>query len=203
MGSCECIAAPYFLFLREQRKLNVDTLPKTLTEATKVLSHRWRSLLNEERQRFESMHEEAKITYAGEMQVFQERLEEFYKSNPSLIPNPSLNAPKGKKFKSEKKPRLPKLYNKVVSIDPEETPYGAKYRYYYVLTYLPDLQWCHLCPMITRGKFEESMRDKFVLVNEDDESEIDVSATLCKLVKAKAMRRTQDADKEEWVIDFE
>ena len=186
----------------EQRKANADGLPKSVTEANKILSQKWRALPIDERQQYEAIHEKSKTEYKIEMQVFNAKLEEFFKNNPSLMPEASSMTSKSKKYKGEKKQRQPKLFNKVVSIDPDDTPYGDKYKYYYVLTYLPDLQWCHLCPMTTRGKFEESGRDKYVLVNEDEESEIDLTAAACSLVKARAMRRTQDADKEEWDIEL-
>ena len=135
------------------------------------------------------------------MKTYETEISDFYKRYPSLVPE----ADNAKKSKKEKQPRPPKkLFNKVVKVNPEDTPYSDKYKYYYVLTYLPDLQWCHICPMKVRGKFCDTGRDKYVLVNEDEESEIDLSAVLCKIVKARAKRRTQDADKEEWdIIDEE
>ena len=46
-------------------------------------------------------------------------------------------------------PPLPELYNRVVRIAGEDA-----YRYWYVLTFLPDLQWCHAAPLTQRGVFE-------------------------------------------------
>ena len=42
----------------------------------------------------------------------------------------------------------PKLFNRVVRIEGE-----TDYEYFYVLTYLPDLQWCHVGPLEKRGVF--------------------------------------------------
>ena len=42
----------------------------------------------------------------------------------------------------------PKLFNRVVQIDGEDD-----YDFWYVLTYLPDLQWCHVAPLEKRGTF--------------------------------------------------
>lgn len=46
-------------------------------------------------------------------------------------------------------PERPELFNRVVRIDGEDA-----YEYWYVLTYLPDLQWCHVAPLERRGEFE-------------------------------------------------
>ena len=43
----------------------------------------------------------------------------------------------------------PKLFNRVVRIEGE-----TDYEYFYVLTYLPDLQWCHVAPLEQRGVFD-------------------------------------------------
>ena len=44
------------------------------------------------------------------------------------------------------KPPPSPFYNRVVQIDGEDD-----YEYWYVLTYLPDLQWCHVAPLERRG----------------------------------------------------
>jgi hypothetical protein len=49
------------------------------------------------------------------------------------------------------------LFNKVVARKSEEGE-GTDRKYYYVLTYLPDLQWCHLAPMYKSGVFGEKAK---------------------------------------------
>ena len=93
-----------------------------------------------------------------------------------------------------------KLYNQVVRIDGES---GA-YEYWFVLTYLPDLQWCHVAPLEKRGTFgakhgASAGRPKWMLVAEEHGGEIDVGAGRCHIVQAKEMRSTKEnADEEEW-----
>ncbi|GBG25086.1 High mobility group protein [Hondaea fermentalgiana] len=78
--------------------------------------------------------------------------------------------------------------------------------YFFVLTYIPDLFWARLAPMQQSGVFEDSEakyakhrgRSKWVLVPEGQAQEIDVSAQRCVLVKSCAVKRTADADNEEW-----
>lgn len=185
----------YFIFLKEQREKLADSLPKNVTETSKIISEMWRELTAEDKLPYEKEQLKAKKVHQAVVKQYEKNMVEFYRVHPEFAPKTPAAR---KKEKKEKKPK--KMFNKVVKLDPTSTPYGDEYKYYYVLTYLPDLQWCHLCPVITKGKFEESDREKYVLVNEEEGKEIDVSATLCTIVKAKAMRRTTDADKEEWDI---
>ena len=79
----------------------------------------------------------------------------------------------------------PKLFNRVVAIKGEES-----YTYWYVLTYLPDLQWCHVAPLEQRGLFESNKgpsagRAKWMLVNEEQGGEIDVGAGRCVVMEAR------------------
>jgi hypothetical protein len=75
----------------------------------------------------------------------------------------------------------------------------------YVLTYIPDLKWCHLGPLYNYGTFgpekpKSEGRTRWRLVDEKLGKELDISASFCIPVKSKALKRTQDADKEEWDI---
>mmetsp|Transcript_11907 Transcript_11907/g.15509 ORF Transcript_11907/g.15509 Transcript_11907/m.15509 type:complete len:125 (+) Transcript_11907:1767-2141(+) len=79
------------------------------------------------------------------------------------------------------------------------------YQYYFVLTYIPDIQWARLAPMQQSGRFPKEMRGcggkpRWVLVPQLQALEIDVSAKRCLEVRAKALSKTKDADTEEWTI---
>jgi hypothetical protein len=75
---------------------------------------------------------------------------------------------------------------------------------YFVLTYIPDLQWCRLAPMERQGVFESGKyagREKWKLVPEERAQEVDGSAARCDIVKdALAVKKVTDADREEWVV---
>jgi hypothetical protein len=92
------------------------------------------------------------------------------------------------------------LFNKVVSVK------GRAEELFFVLTYLPDLQWCHLAPLMQGGVYgadkgpDVAGKPKWKLVPEGEAEELDISALLCTVVKTKAMKRTTDADKEEWLV---
>ena len=75
-----------------------------------------------------------------------------------------------------------------------------------MLTYLPDLQWCHVAPLTRRGAFSGTRstsdgRPRWMLVLEDEGGEIDVGAGRCRIMRAKEMKGTKEsADEEEWDI---
>jgi len=80
-----------------------------------------------------------------------------------------------------------------------------EFKYWYVLTFIPDLRWCHLAPMVQDGVFGKDKpkfegRARWKLVDESLGKELDISSSLCIPCRSKAVRRTVDADKEEWDI---
>ena len=95
-------------------------------------------------------------------------------------------------------------YNSVVRIDGEEA-----HPYWYVLTYLPDLQWCHVAPLERRGVFPADAgvsagRPRWMLVPEDAGAEMDCGAARCHIMDALEKKKTKEnADEEEWDIRCE
>eukprot|EP00939_MAST-03C_sp_MAST-3C-sp1_P000960 g960.t1 len=83
--------------------------------------------------------------------------------------------------------------------------YGSEY--YFVITFIPDLQWCRLVPMKRDGKFSRKdgaqfvNRDRWRLESEDDAIEVDVSATRCVVMKTSLRYCCDDADDERWAIE--
>ena len=84
-------------------------------------------------------------------------------------------------------------------------------RYYFVLTYIPDLEWVHLAPLFEDGVFGKNEKDaklhgrpRWKLIPEGRGAELHISSRRCVLTKAKAVRRRQNADNEEWdIVDIE
>ncbi len=70
-----------------------------------------------------------------------------------------------------------------------------------------DLFWCHLAPMRKVGihtKKKAAGRTKWMLVDEGEGKEIDITGAVCEIVKSRVMKGCEDADKEEWdIIDPE
>ncbi|GAB5359279.1 hypothetical protein AAMO2058_000530700 [Amorphochlora amoebiformis] len=89
----------------------------------------------------------------------------------------------------------PKLFDKVVKVA------EAPHKYYFVLTWIPDLRWCRVCPMHPKdGTIEDNNHMRWVLMPEDLGQELDVTSARCSLVDAKPQIGAEDADQEEWLI---
>eukprot|EP00980_Cylindrotheca_fusiformis_P004196 scaffold912_cov119-Cylindrotheca_fusiformis.AAC.12 len=96
------------------------------------------------------------------------------------------------------------LFCKVVKLRKDAIE-GHNYTYWFVLTYIPDLKWCHLAPMVPDGVFgperkKSQGRTRWRLVDETLGHELDISSMFCIPVRSKALKKTADADKEEWDI---
>ena len=98
------------------------------------------------------------------------------------------------------------LFNKVVKVKHRSVPSSHKeFEYFYVLTFIPDLHWCHLVPMRKAGTWGDKTpkaegRPIWMLVDESEGMEVDISASFCIPVQSKAMKKTVDADEEQWDI---
>lgn len=90
------------------------------------------------------------------------------------------------------------LFNKVVTLKAAADGSHEESPYFYSLTYIPDLQWCRLAPLERRGEIAGQPKWR---LRKGEEYEIDVSARRCMKIRARALRRTTDADEEEWVIN--
>ena len=90
----------------------------------------------------------------------------------------------------------PTLFGRVVTIDGEDD-----YFYFYVLTFLPDLHWCHVAPLRQNGVFASggsSGRPRWMLLPEDEGGERDVGAGRCHVMHALEVKKTKaNADEEE------
>jgi len=97
-----------------------------------------------------------------------------------------------------------RLYNAVVSVS-DLPPAYAEFQYWFVLQFVPDMQWCHIVPLRSYGNFPErnhvrKQRPIWKLAPEGVVRELDVPASRCTPVKASLVARTSDADKEVWDI---
>ena len=80
---------------------------------------------------------------------------------------------------------------------------------WFVLTYIPDLQWVHLGPMRQVGVFEDDRKGKaathvgkpkWMLAPEGTAPELDLTAFNVTVLKSSTIKKTQNADKEEWAL---
>jgi len=202
----------YFQFMSAVRAQVKEEWPdKNETEIAKIISEKWKILPAEGKVIYEDMYRNSKKEYEGVMDKYKRNMDAFLKANPEYAASRMAEEqeegncpPSSKKSKQDSKPR--NLFNKVVKLSDEgKLNSGSNYEYYYVLTYIPDLFWCHLAPMVQRGNFgldkpKSEGRPIWMLVDENLGEEVDVSARFCEVVRARAMRNNPDADKEQWDI---
>lgn len=185
----------YFLYCNEYRP-KVTKAGQSGAEVSKILAMSWKGLTNEEKAPYERGHEGERLKYQQALTKYREDLEEFYKAHPELSPTD----------KENDSPGINTLFNKVVRLKPGAVPDSHKtFEYFYVLTYIPDLQWCHLVPMRKEGTWGDEKpkaegRPIWMLVDENQGMEVDISASFCIPVPSRAMKKTVDADEEQWDI---
>mmetsp|Transcript_22331 Transcript_22331/g.32972 ORF Transcript_22331/g.32972 Transcript_22331/m.32972 type:complete len:1176 (-) Transcript_22331:39-3566(-) len=186
----------YILYCNDNRKSLLRTMSgKPGSEYSKVLAAKWKRLGDKEKAVYQQRHREAKKRYEKDVKKYEENLQRFFKKHPEMRP----------KYDEESEVEGT-LFNQVVKLK-SDAP-GASQRdskYFYVLTYIPDLVWCHLAPMRQVGHWGDDKpecqgRPKWMLVDESEGKELDISADYCTLVPSRGMYRTEDADEECWDI---
>jgi hypothetical protein len=189
----------YIIFCNETRgSISKQLAGKPATEYSKILSAHWKQISDKERAVFQRKHESAKKQYEKALQKYERNLERFFEKHPEM--RPSDDAEEEEDSEGET------LFNQVVTVKPGTL--GEEYKdveYFYVLTYIPDLVWCHLAPMRLVGYWGEDKpqcqgRPIWMLVDESEGKEVDISASFCQQVKSRGMKRTVDADNEQWDI---
>ena len=197
----------FFVFLSgERRRLKAKHVKISLTELTKVASRHWKSLSEETKAPILKEAENLKAQYAKDMKKYQVEIEVFGAKHPDWV---QANDDDNGSLKKAKNSGFVNLFNKVVKLTKEgQRQAGDEFRYFYALTYIPDLYWCHLAPMRKVGVFGSNKksggRTKWMLVNEGEGKELDITGAVCQVVKSRCTRGCADADKEEWdIIDPE
>jgi len=203
----------FFLFTRDARPEVKAAHPEMpVSELAKLLGARWQALDSAQRAPYVAEATAAKQRYRKELVAYRQDCERlgWVDTAKRKTGKGDTDSIGGKAAKRARPPpeegKLPRLFNKVVRLQNDHDG-----RYWFVLTYIPDLAWCHIAPMVQRGVFgdagtegtkpELEGKPRWVLTPEGAEKERDVSAFNLKVVKCRTVKRVQDADKEEWVID--
>jgi hypothetical protein len=161
-------------------------------EINTYIAEQWRALTDEEKIPYIKKFEESKAAYADAMRKYELELANFKREAPQ-----DTTGLRGQDTS---------LLEKVVKLKSNCGISGAsKYDYYYVLTFIPDLQWVHLIPMVKAGEFDDEHpeirgRPIWKLVGEDAGKEIDTTAAMCEVVTARTMNNSANADDEHWDI---
>jgi len=161
-------------------------------EINTYIAEQWRALTDEEKIPYIEKFEESKAAYADAMKKYELELANFKREAPQET--------------SGLRGQDTSLLEKVVKLKSNCGISGAsKYDYYYVLTFIPDLQWVHLIPMVKAGEFDEEHpeicgRPIWKLIEEDAGKEIDTTAAMCEVVTARTMNNSANADDEHWDV---
>eukprot|EP00546_Thalassionema_frauenfeldii_P012623 CAMPEP_0178910170 /NCGR_PEP_ID=MMETSP0786-20121207/8944_1 /TAXON_ID=186022 /ORGANISM="Thalassionema frauenfeldii, Strain CCMP 1798" /LENGTH=826 /DNA_ID=CAMNT_0020582383 /DNA_START=178 /DNA_END=2658 /DNA_ORIENTATION=+ len=186
----------YVLYCNDNRKSLLRTMKgQPASEFSKVLAGKWKKLGAKEKTLYQERHKEDKKQYEKDVKTYEKNLELFFQKHPEMKPQlvdePGVEGT---------------LFNQVVALK-KNAPGASKneFKYFYVLTYIPDLVWCHLAPMRQVGYWGDDKpecrgRPKWMLVDESEGRELDISADFCSLVPSRGMYRTEDADDERWDI---
>ena len=162
-------------------------------EINKIIVDKWKALSDRKKIPFQEMYEKSKAEYDKAMTKYNSEMKHFKRQGPQETVNLA-----GEVDTS--------LLEKVVKLKTTDGISGAsKTGYYYVLTFIPDLQWVHLIPMRKVGVFGPENSDAcgrpiWMIVGEDEGKEIDTTAAVCQPVTALVMRNSADADDEQWDI---
>lgn len=196
----------YFQFMNKMRQ-TIKT--SNQLEVAKIVSEKWKALAEVDKIKYIELSNKARSEYKIAVQKYRYEMEEFNKKHPELVRECEISSA----LTPTKKLRNgggQNLFNKVVKLNKDGIEgVGTEYKYYYVLTFLPDLQWCHLAPMKKVGVYgndkpKSQGRPMWMLVNEDEGKEIDVTSTYCEVVKSRATKGCPDADREQWdILDSE
>lgn len=185
---------PFLLFSTHVRTTKKSKFAgKSFGDSNKLISEMWKSLSEEDKAPFYKQFEESKPAYSEALKRYEHELRTFRMNNP-------LNSGPGAGVDTS-------LLEQVVKLKSTNgiPGYAAKYEYFYVLTFIPDLLWVHLIPMRKVGVFDEKHptcagRPIWMIVSEEEGKEFDTSAAICKVVSSRTLRNSADADEEQWDI---
>jgi hypothetical protein len=216
-------SAAFLLFCTDMRQRKASLLAgKNAGQASRILKDAYDLIPDAEKQAYIDKAANLRAQYAKAKAAYDKELALYLKEYPAAAPIVAPTTPAKRTTSSSSStngclttdtqmavasPKMD-LFNKVVRLKPGAPAADGgvlRYTYWYVLTYIPDLLWCHLAPMEAVGTFgadkpKAQGRPKYKLVDEALGMEVDISSTFCIPVKARSMRKTMDADKEEWDV---
>ena len=207
----------YLIFSNSLREELSEKNPDLkITEISKLIGARWGGMSEEEKAVYKQKSEVGKAKYQILKDKYEKKMDNYNHHYNLRAPERAWRREKDSEDEDEdeddvdldtavakkKKVSHVQLFNKVVRLLRNENGW----QYYFVLTYIPDLQWCHLAPMMQCGTFSTEKRGiamgrpKYMLVPEGKASELDVSASRCVVVRTRVMKGCPNADKEEWDV---
>lgn len=189
----------FVLFCAEQRELLKEEFEgKSTPEVVKEISNLWKELPEDEKAPFLDAFAEEQNRYRKAMDKYKKELANFHKAHPELESSDE----EDEEDDDDGDDTPHSLINKVVKLKGDQE---REHEYYFVLTYIPDLCWAHLAPLECVGRWgpdkpKAKGRPIWMLVDESEGKEVDISGSFCIPVQSRAMKGTADADCEQWDI---
>jgi hypothetical protein len=193
------------IYWDHQKEMHPELINPTF-ENEKIIKDRWSRLGGYKKEKYHGIAAEAQKIYdrlekdyLADVAQWQDECKKIQEEHRLIEERKMVQATS--KAMTEKKSTL---FNKVVKLR-DDALEGKDFKYWFVLTYIPDLKWCHLAPMYQDGHFDRDRknaygRPRYRLVDEKQGKELDISSSYCIPVRSRALKRTADADKEEWDI---
>lgn len=228
----KCSVGSFVLFCQDMRKRKQELLQGlSIAEASCVLSDRWKKAPQKTKERFEKLASDAKKECEVEREgslVREQCCDSFACQSHTTADQETMAMSDSDKGQDNEA-----LYNRIVKIKPEAHLFTVRampaakevckdilddptacpviqpneYEYWFVLTFIPDLEWCHLVPLVGVSTFStEDRKPRFIgktkwkLVDEKVAQEIEISSRYVVPVKAEETKCSANADNEEWVI---
>ena len=191
------------IYWDHQKELHPEFV-KSTPDKEKIIRDRWSRLGTHKKIRYHEVAAEARKIYKRIEHKYKGELSRWKKECDRIRAECQLEIEQKQVEVPVLKGKENSMFNKVIKLR-DDALEGKDYKYWFVLTYIPDLKWCHLAPMVQEGYFGPDRkrsygRPRFRLVDEKLGRELDISSVYCIPVKSKALKRTVDADKEEWDI---
>jgi len=191
------------IYWDHQKELHPEFL-KSSPDKEKIIKDRWSRLGNYKKERYHEVAAEARKIWKRIEREYKVEFSRWNKECDRIREEHQFEIERKKAEAAVSNNKENSLFNKVVKLR-DDALEGKEYKYWYVLTFIPDLKWCHLAPMVQEGHFGPDRkrsygRPRYRLEDEKLGKELDISSMYSIVVKSKALKRTADADKEEWDI---
>merc|ERR1712232_372209 len=176
------------IYWNHQKELHPDLI-RTPPENDKIIRDRWSRLGNHKKEKYHGVAAEARKIYRKIEREYETELASWNETCDRIRDEHQLENQR-KEAEAAMKDKENSLFNKVIKLR-DDALEGKDYKYWFVLTYIPDLKWCHLAPMVQDGHFGPERkrsygRPRYRLVNEKHGKELDISSMYCIPVKSKA-----------------
>jgi hypothetical protein len=139
----------YFFYMCAMREVLKKEMGCKMTEISKAIGEQWKRATDEEKAIYKEKADVAKAGYQIDLQEYKSKMEAFRTANPGWVSESDTVVDEHAAVSGSGKGSQ-HLFNKVVKLTKGGVDeFGTEFKYFYVLTYLPDLQWCHVSNFVS------------------------------------------------------